>query len=53
MENLGDLWASLPAEIQLAVGAIAIWVVDWLVTKTKNPFDNMLWRWYKGKKIAG
>lgn len=53
MENLIQLWASFPGEVTAAIITIAVWAIDFIVTKTPNPIDNAIWRWYKGKKIVG
>jgi len=45
-----DLWLSLPTELKLLIGGAVVYMVDWYVTKTPNPIDNMIWMWVKKKR---
>ncbi len=44
-----ELWNSIPVEVKAAGIVIVVWLVDWAVTKTPNPIDNMIWRWIKSR----
>ena len=53
MENLMAMWDTVPTELKVLLVPVLIWAVDWVVTATPNPWDNMFWRWWKKKKITG
>ena len=44
-----DLWLSLPTELKTLIIGAVVYGVDWYVTKTPNPLDNLIWRWVKKK----
>ncbi len=44
------LWNNLPIEVAGAILVAVVYLIDVAVTKTKNPLDNMIWRWLKSKK---
>ena len=44
-----DLWLSLPTELKALVIGAVVYLVDFYVTKSPNPIDNLIWRWLKKK----
>lgn len=45
-----EFFANLDPEVKAAALVLVFYVADFIATKTANPFDNLIVRYFKNKK---